>query len=107
MMTIPEIKELLSKISNDGCIDYVEFVGKAPEIITDLIAQLEWVSVEELPEASGHYLCKMFDARDDYDDDWYEVVYFKKPYKAKGRWETSDFDQVDSWKLITPPIDEE
>lgn len=63
---------------------------------------MSWNNVDTLPEESGIYLCSLFDARDEYDDKWFDVMYFKKCYGSKGRWETCDFEIIEYWREIEP-----
>ena len=60
----------------------------------------EWISVETLPEESGDYLCAMVDGRDDYDDEWFEVVEFKVSKAFTSRWMICNFDEVTCWMKI-------
>ena len=71
----------------------------------EVLKKEQWISAEILPEIHGEYWCKMVDWREEYDDEWYETVYYSpNKEKAFGKgWNTADFDIVTYWRHITPP----
>jgi len=98
MSLIEEIDEMLADEKAISLVDE-DFLR---EVKTEL-QKREWVkSIDSAPEFNGEYLCKVFDARDDSDEVWYEVVeYSPTKRKAFGKgWNLADFDEVIEWKEI-------
>lgn len=59
-----------------------------------------WIYAPEEPAISGDYFCQLFDAREGYNDEWFEVVEFRVSKAFGNKWNTANFDAVIKWKKI-------
>lgn len=81
-------------------IKLIQGMAIALERCKEELSKSQWISVETDPKESAEYLCEMADSREDCDDVWYEVVYFKITQAFGSSWNTVNFDMVTHWKEI-------